>query len=181
MKKDHKQGTIDALNKYYSRQEKERVKALGPKRRNAKPEKEVEKVCLEWMRAVGWSVEIYEAKSTWSPEAGAWINQSMKAGTCDCMGSTGDGHSVAIEFKAPGCLSSFNSIKRTRQREFIVRKIESNCFACVTDSLVRLQTIYGTWLDLKQRNFPDLARQYLMSQLPKKKSGRDDDSELFPD
>lgn len=164
MSKKHRQSTLDALNKYYQNQlPKEPTE--GPARApNKAPEKEVEKACLTWMRARGWSVEIFESKATYSPRAGRYIQQSMKAGVCDCMGSDDLGLGVAIEFKAPGKLSSFNREGNFNQRNFIVGKINANCFACVVDSVSRLETIYLRWVEL--RSDMGSARNYLLSMLP---------------
>lgn len=178
MKKSHRQGTVDALNKYYSRMENERLKELGPRRHNEKPEKLVEKECLKWMRVLGWSVNIFEAKATLD-ESGRWRNTAMKAGVCDCLGNTSEGVSVAIEFKAPGAMSSFNSAARTRQREFILSKIESNCFACVVDSVGRLQSIYEKWIDIRRTDGVGAAKLFLVEQLPKKRVVSTDDEKLF--
>ena len=105
---DHKLRVKNAIDKYLKKQETK----YGPKRTNEKPEKEVEKTCMELMKSWGWSVEVYEAKATFDPRRGVWRQQAMKAGTSDCMGSTDEGISVAIEFKAKGSLSTL----RPRQR-----------------------------------------------------------------
>lgn len=117
------------------------------------------------MRARGWNVEIYEAKATWSSNAGAWVQKGMKAGTCDCMGNTGEGLAIAIEFKAPGALSTFNSDKRYLQKKFIVDKINTNTFACVVDSVSRLEIIFKRWSELVSFD-KNSARNYLLSMLP---------------
>ena len=186
MSEEHKKRVTDALNKYYERQDREirKLNGLdGPRRRNDKPEKEVEKACLAWMRAPeqDWLVEIYEAKSTLKD--GVWRQQAMKAGTCDCMGSLPNGIGVAIEFKAPGRLASFNSEKRFLQRKFIVDRINSNNFACVTDSVERLKIIYEKWRELRSENVDfGVARNYLLSMLPQQREKtRLDDDRLFDD
>lgn len=186
MSEEHKKRVTDALNKYYAKQDKEirKLNGLdGPRRKNEKPEKEVEKACLQYMREQNWLVEIYEAKSTYDPAKGIYRQQAMKAGTCDCMGTLPDGIGVAIEFKAPGRLSSFNAEKRFKQRKFIVDKINSNSFACVTDSVDRLKIIYEKWRELRENNTDfGVARNYLLSMLPQQKEKTGLDSErLFDD
>lgn len=185
---DRKKRVTDALNRYYEKQDREIRKLNGlsePRRKNEKPEKEVEKACLEWMRSdkQNWSVEIYEAKATYDPSKGIYRQQSMKAGVCDCMGTLPDGISVAIEFKAPGRLSTFNSERRFKQRKFIVDKINSNAFACVVDSVDRLVTIYERWRELRAANVDfGVARNYLLSMLPQQKEKtRLEDEPLFDD
>lgn len=165
MAKDHKAGVRDALNKFYQRQAA-KDKPKESRAHYGKPEKEVEKACLEWMRAKGWSVQILEAKATWSPQANRWLQQSMKAGTCDCMGNTDTGIGVAVEFKAPGRLSSINTERRYAQRKFIVDKINTNTFACVVDSVQRLETIWSRWNELREKGALGEARNYLISMLP---------------
>lgn len=162
---DFKKRVSDALNKFSIAD----AKKWGPKtprmKSNKKPEKETEKECLEWMRMKGWSVQILEAKATWSPSLNRWVNHSMAAGTCDCMGSTEDGIAVAIEFKAKGRLSSFNKDSNYRQRKFIVDKINANAFACVVDTSERLQAIYERWMYIRQQS-KEQAKAFLISQLP---------------
>jgi len=173
----HKKSVAAALNRFMTKAAKQAAQPK-PSRTNQKPEKEVEKECLKWMRDKGWNVQIYEAKATWSPAAGQWLQQGMKSGTCDCMGSTSDGHMVAVEFKAPGRLSTFNSQDRYNQRKFIVDKINSNCFACVTDSAARLEFIFTTWVKI-----PDASerRTYLLSMLPQQKESTKPSPKLFED
>jgi hypothetical protein len=166
MSKHRRQSTIDAMNRFYQRQLNE-GKPKESRAHYGKPEKEVEKACLDWMRSRGWSVQIFEAKATWSPEAGRFIQQSMRAGTCDCLGNTDEGIGCAVEFKAPGALSTFNSEKRHLQREFIIQKIKTNCFACVVDSVERLELIYTEWLKIKSED-REKSREYLISMLPQK-------------
>lgn len=167
-----KNSTLDAINRFSQR----KLDELQPKvstRRNKKPEKEVEKACLAWMRARGWSVEIYEAKATYNPRLGFYKNQAMKAGTLDCLGSNEEGHSVAIEFKAPGKLSTFNSPARIKQKEFCLGKIAAGWFSCVADSVERLEQIYTKWYALKLVN-RDLARKFLVEMLPAERESEND-------
>lgn len=157
--------------------EAKRLKASEPKtkRWNKRPEKEVEKKCLTWMRAKGWDVNIFEAKATYDPVRRIYRQQAMKAGTCDCLGNTGDGHSVAIEFKAFGKLSTYANPDNYKQQEFMEKKIQTGCFACVVDSVERLEMMYESWQHYKKLN-PKSGCEYLMLQLPvrKKTSSKDD-------
>lgn len=164
MAKNPKQSVIDAINKF-SQRKLDEGKPKESRKHYEKPEKEVEKACLEWMRTQGWSVNIFEAKATFDPRRQRYISQSMKAGTCDCMGNTSEGVSVAVEFKAPGAISSFNSPKRIKQKQFIINKILTNCFACVVDSVEKLETIYKQWQFLRADG--EAARSYLLKALPK--------------
>lgn len=182
MTKDHRDGARNALNKFYQKQADE----LAPKQpvervRNKAPEKDVERECLKWMRAREWKVEIYEAKAKWNSEAQRFTSTGMKFGTVDCMGSTDEGIAVAVEFKAPGALSTFNREERFLQRKFIVDRINSNAFACVVDSAARLETIYLRWKELRLVGLAE-ARQYLISALPQKtEKTRLKEEKLFDD
>jgi hypothetical protein len=175
MTNEKRQSTIDAINRHAQRQ----LDAAKPKETraaNKAPEKDAEKECLKWMRDKSWSVEIYEAKAVWSASAQSWVQKGMKAGTCDCMGSTDEGISVAVEFKAKGKLSTFNKTGNFLQRKFIVDKINSQAFACVTDSADRLETIYNRWNKIRADD-KGAAKLYLISMLPEdKKSGLEDDA-----
>lgn len=165
----HKKSVAAALHRHH---EKQLTQPDKPKRSNEKPEKEVEKICLAWMRAHQWSVQIYESKATLKD--GVWRQQAMKQGNADCQGSTDDGLSVAIEFKAPGKLSTL----RFHQRQFLTDKINANAFACVVDSLERLQIIYAQWLKLRAVGLGE-ARTYLLSMLPAEPKTKD--KPLFED
>lgn len=145
---------------------------------NDKPEKEVEKACLVWMREQGWSVQIYESKATYSEAAGRFISQNMKAGTADCMGNMASGIGVAVEFKAPTKLSTFSAPANHRQQEFMKEKIYSGCFAVVTDSVHRLYTIYLNWVDLRGMGLIEESKHYLLEMLPKRQK-KDDLTPLF--
>ncbi len=158
---DRKRSTANALNKFLSKQ----IAKPGRKRHNSKPEKEVERACLAWMRSKGWAVEIYEAKATFNPKAGKWIGSTMKAGTVDCQGLMSDGTFVAVEFKAPARIATFNAEKNHRQKEYLVEKIRMNAFGCVVDSARRLQDIFDGYADALLVS-KDQAQMYLMGELP---------------
>lgn len=170
MSTDKKESTRRALENFYAKQENERLKELGltpeglprPRRRNNKPEKITQHECTEWMRGMGWQIEIYESKATLSKD-GVWRQQAMKAGTPDCQGVMPDGVAVAVEFKAKGCLSGFNQPKNHRQKEFILGRIHMGAFACVVDSVALLETIYKGWLERPV----DQRKGYLLACLPK--------------
>lgn len=166
----HKESTRKALVKFLEKQERKNT----PSRKNAKPEKDVEKECLALMRSWGWKVEIYESKANFDPRTGRWRQNSMKAGTCDCMGLMPDGTSVAIEFKAPGKVSTLN--KNENQRDFLEERIKFNAFAAVVDSGQRLKDIFNKWSEL--RNIGTVsAQKYLLDMLPPRK--KDDGGNPF--
>lgn len=152
----------DALDRYYSKLAKQTKR----KTKNRKPEKEVERFCLEWMRQNHWDVQIYEAKATYNPRQGRYMQQSMKAGTVDCQGVLPDGTFVAVEFKAPGRLSTFAAPKNIRQKQYLTQKIEHYAFGACVDSCARLQAIFALYSKIRDEEGKDAAKQYLLSQLP---------------
>lgn len=159
---DRKRSTERALNSYLKKQ------IAGPakrKRHNEKPEKDVERACLAWMRAQGWSVQIYSASATYSVSQQRWTQSAMKAGTVDCQGLMKDGTFVAIEFKAPARLKTFNLDKNHRQKEYLVDKIRMCAFGCVVDSARRLEEIFDGYKDAVLVS-KDQAIMYLLNQLP---------------
>jgi|GEM_PF-6065663 len=162
----YKDRVANALLKYHAKQLK---KDQGPTRKNKKPEKQVEKECLIWMRSRGWSVQIYESKATYDRK-GFWRNQAMKAGNADCQGNDNLGNSVVIEFKAPGKLSTFGLDRNYRQQQYIREKIETGSFACVVDSPTLLETIYAKWRTLKDIGAIEDAKSVLRNALPIKVS-----------
>ena len=166
MSDNYKERVRQAIENFDARQLK---KSQGTTRKNTKPEKTVEAECLLWMRQQKWDVNIYEAKATYDPKRGIYRQQSMRAGTADCMGNTDKGHSAVVEFKAPGKLSTFASPDNIKQQEFIRRKIESGAFACVVDSVQRLVTIYLKWREFIIRGDEQGAKDYLFEMLPTRK------------
>ncbi len=158
MGKDSTKEALDRYLKKISRPKSKRAKS-------GKPEKEVERACLAWMRAKGWSVQIYAASAVYNPSAGRYTGQTMKVGTCDCQGVMPDGTAVAVEFKAPGRLKTFNAEKNHRQKEYLVEKIRFNCFGAVVDSARRLEDIFDGY-QLALLVSKDQAQMYLMGELP---------------
>jgi hypothetical protein len=142
-------------------------KSAPPTRKNAKPEEAVATECIDWMRAQGWSVTIFEAKATFDPRRGIYRQQAMKAGVADCLGNMQDGVSVVVEFKAPGKLTTFARHENVRQQRFLIEKIRSGAFACVVDSAKRLEMIHRKWLEIRNTDGILEAKNFLMSALPK--------------
>jgi hypothetical protein len=165
MSQDHKKRVEQAVLKFHAKHKKETDKLNGliKKRKHTKPEKDVEKECVTWMRTHGWVVQIYESKATLSN--GVWRQQSMKAGNADCQGTLPGGIACYIEFKSPGRLSTFNNPKNQRQIDFILARIDMGAFACVVDSVTLLSHIYSEWKKLRETD-PTEAKNYLLESLP---------------
>lgn len=133
-----------------------------PKRRNGKPERDlVQKPVMAYMRSLGWSVEIYEAKAAWDHNSQSYQSNYMKVGTVDCLGCTDSGRFVAVEFKAPGRISTL----RDHQRQFLIDKINSGAFGCVTDSVERLRSLYAEFLRLMKQDRSQDAKKFLIRNL----------------
>lgn len=173
---DRKRGVRNAIANYISKQERT---ANGPSRKNDKPEKAVEKDCLQWMRNQGWIVNIYESKATYNPGLGRYVSQNMKAGTVDCMGQMPSGLAVLVEFKAPGRRSTFAKESNYRQVKFLKDRIKAGAFGCVVDSSVQLYTIYEKWNQIYESKGQQRAIEYLLEALPKKSNKRKNTEELF--
>lgn len=158
-----KDRALKALENHHRKLANKQIKFT---RRNGKPEKEVERFCLQWMRERNWDVQILESKAVYNANAGRYLRtMSVSAGTCDCIGTLPNGLFVAIEFKAPGRLATFASDRNHLQRDYIINKIKSGCFACVTDSAARLEKIYNAWLEALQVS-PEKGKDTLLSFLP---------------
>jgi len=171
MSQNYKDRIRAAVEKSAAKDLKELDKLNGrvKRKKNMKPEKEVEKACLLWMRSVGFEVQIYESKAIYNAKAGMYMaNPGVKVGNCDCQGIMENGVSVAVEFKAPGRLSTFLKDTNTPQRDFIIKRINMNGFACVVDSVEMLQKIYLDWIAYKAVN-DECAKQFLLSSLPSKR------------
>ena len=150
---DLKSRVQKSVEKFLEKQDK----PLSPRRKNGKPEKEIEKEVLAWCRNRGWDVNVIEAKSTYSESAGRYIAQSVAPGFSDIAGNTQVGLAVYIELKAPGKLSTI----RQQQREFLLRKIGQGCFAVCVDSVSRIETLWNGFCKAYNK------KEYLVEVLPK--------------
>jgi len=169
---DHKKATRSAVEKYIARQEPKPPKT---RRKNEKPElKLTQEPCLKWLRENGFRAKINESKYKYNYEVGKWLAAGIRKGTPDLNATDQYGHSCWIECKAPGKIATIN--KNLAQRRFLEFEIKHGAFACVVDSVERLETIYNNWIDLRMDGFFRLAKDYLMNMLPKQ---RVDNGPLF--
>ena len=180
MSNDPRDSTRKALFAYLDRTERERVKTQTrkPARRNEQPEKLVEKECVQWLEKNNFDGQVYESKAVL--KGGEWRKSGMSYGHSDWMGASPYGELCAIEFKALGKRSTFWKSGNERQQDFILNKIESNCFAVVVDNSVDLDRWFHTWRARKQHD-PIGSKQYLLDLLPKKPKRVTDNSPLFED
>lgn len=132
-------------------------KTLEPKRTYKSPEKDLEALVLDWLRLNKFDVNVVEAKAVFNPKIKRYISGMTTPGFPDVVGNDCDGNAVFVELKAPGRRSTI----RDDQYRFLMRKIESNCFAVCIDSLGMLQQLYNGWKSLDR----DDRQDFLLTQL----------------
>lgn len=160
---------MDAIAGFENKQRKKNAPKKST-RKNNRPEKEVEKEIMSWARDYGMSLHIIEAKATFNPSTGGYHSKSVAPGFPDAVGNYG-AFSCYIEFKAKGRRASL----RENQRDFITKKIHEGAFACVTDGVTHLSSLFVTWLKSQKGT----KIQLLLSDLPTQKTKKDDLEELF--
>lgn len=160
---DYKKRVANAIEKYNRKQCKEKKPRAT---RNKAPEKEVVKICLGWLRSSGFDVHVVEAKAVFSAKAGRYLSSQTTPGMSDIVGNSPEGVACFIEVKAKGKISTL----RENQRQFLINKIHSNCFAVVVDSQDTLQSCYSKWQACRQLNAQH-AKEYLLGLLPNQKPG----------
>jgi hypothetical protein len=152
-----RESTKAALDRFFSKQAKHDQRIP---RKNQKPEFTNTVVpCLEWLRSNGWSVDIVEAKATYSAQAGRYLSGPTEAGMPDLVGCAPDGIGAFIEAKAKGKRSTV----RPQQHAYLTEKISKGAFAVVVDSVEDLERQYLAWASSPG----DYQKQYLLEQLPK--------------
>lgn len=134
-------------------------------KRNKAPEKQLEKQVLEWLREVGCDVNVVEAKATFNPKIGMYLNSMTTPGMADIVGNDSEGFAIYVELKAKGKLSTL----RDNQYEFLKRKILTFSFGVCIDSLDLLKDYYKNW-----KAMPTYAgREYLLDNLEGIKNGKE--------
>ena len=170
MSNQYKRRVSNAIDSFYRREQK---KENRTKRKNDSPEARAAKEVLSALRTMGFSVQIYESKAVFDDKRGVWACKSMQPGQPDIMGVSSEGVGVFVEMKAPGKLSTFWRETNTAQQDFILDRINMNCFSIVTDSVSHMMKLYSGW-----KNAVD-KRQFLMDSLPKRPKRLRDDKPLF--
>lgn len=125
---DKMSSTKKALYRYI---EKSTPKKSRTKKRNAKPEKQVEKQVLTYLNKNGFSVHVIESKAVFNKAAGRYLKGQTDPGMTDIIGCTPKGIAVFVELKAAGKRSTLAE----HQRDFLINKINMGCFACVVDGV----------------------------------------------
>lgn len=156
-----KESTREALYKYLDNQ----LKQSKPRRKNKKPEKNVQYEVEQWLEKHGFDYDIVESKAVYHEQSGRYLHGQTSSGFSDIVANDSNGLAVYIELKAPGRRSTL----REKQRDFLTRKIKSNCFAVVVDSPTLLADCYNEFYEIRDKKSKEGARQYLLSLLPKKR------------
>jgi len=164
-KDDHIKRIEAILHKQQVKAMKENDPLKKPRAKNKKPEKEVEKEVMAWLKRNAFYCHVVESKAVFSEKTGSYLHGQATPGFPDVVGCAGDGTAVFIELKAKGKISTVSF----KQYSFLRRAIEHNAFACVTDSEDDLKFKWECFC--KGDNMLDL--------LPKKKFDELDNSPLF--
>ena len=149
----------DAIKLSVQRHAKKQLRTPRTKA-NGKPEKAVEKACMDWLRNNGFSVNVVESKAVYNAQAGRYLKGQTDQGFSDAVGCHNSGLAVFIEFKAPGRLSTL----RPSQKAFLRDKIDFGAFACVVDGPERLEQIWKEFEKERQSGVNNAAsKTYLLS------------------
>jgi hypothetical protein len=123
-----------------------------------RPEKLVERDIMAWAFQRGWLLHVIDSKKQRNAKGDFVFSDAAPTGISDLVGCDKRGQAVYIELKAPGK----ESVCRLEQRNFLLRVIEHNAFACVVSSPEQLEEIYCTWVGHEN------GRKYLTSKIPTK-------------
>lgn len=157
-----------AMDRYYKRQMGDNSRA--PKRKNEKPEKIVERLVMAWCKKHKLDVSVVECKGVYNAKTHTFLHGMTEPGYSDLSGNNELGMAVYIELKAKGRRSTL----RSKQKEFLERKIRAGCFAAVVDSPELLEEIYYNWGNYINKNMIAEAKQYLLGQIPKRRDQKED-------
>ena len=173
LSKEQKQRIIDSMAEF-ERKHKEPIEVTR-KRKNNSPEKDLVKLIMLWLKENNFTCTVIESKAAYNPKIGRYMSSQVGTrGYCDISGNDNEGRAIYIEVKAKDRLYML----KEHQREFLISKIKSNCFAVACDSVTKLQHWYNTFISLPFNQRQD----YLMSLLPKKRPSKtDQDGPLFND
>lgn len=152
MSDDYKKRIQASIEKFHKR---ELNQPTG--RRNQKPEAKIENEIYKHLNEIGWSIDFYESSSFGiSPE---YQDYKVKPGHSDLAGNLPNGIACYVEVKAKGKRSTLSD----NQRQFLIEKINTNCFAIVADSLEYVLNTFQTW------QATPIKKAFLLKELPIKK------------
>jgi hypothetical protein len=156
MSDDPKDRVRKAMENYYKRNEPRE------QRRNNKPEAVIETSIYEKLIELGWSVDYYES-STFGLTNQYSQDYKVRPGHSDLGGNLPNGIACWIECKDKGKRSNLSD----NQRQFLIEKISTNCFAIVADSIESVLDQYNQWLNCENK------KAYLLKSIPIKKERAD--------
>lgn len=156
-----------ALYKYMSKQAKQSLRDMKPKRRNKKPENAAQADIVKRGRRDGFELYITDSSAKWNSEAQAYVSDVFEKGMSDLTGDK-DAVPCYVEVKAPGKRSTL----KEHQRQFLIRKINRGCFVCCSDRYEHLIKLWNKW------RLSGKDSKILMADLPASKI-KDDKGPLF--
>lgn len=152
MQNDYKKRIENAMSGYH----KKNLPKKPRKKSNGSPEGKLVLELKRHLQSLGWSMSVIESKAVYNKEAGRYMSGKAEIGYPDLSGNTPDGIAVFIEVKAKGRRGAI----RPDQREFLLKKIETNCFAICTDSIEHIDRVFNEWV------ITPLRKHLLLADLP---------------
>lgn len=127
------------------------------------PEKSItEPEILAWGLKNGFDLSVVDTAAVYNPYAGRYLRRQASESLPDLIGNHGP-LSVWIELKAPKKRRSI--LQTPHQLNFLKRKIEQGCFACVTDSALHLNELWHKYKTASE----DQKKSILLADLPQYK------------
>ena len=155
---DYKKRVKQALENHYAKQE---YTPPEPRRKNQKPEKQVEQEILLWCNRQQWDVDVIEAKAKFNTATMQYTGRAASPGVADIIGNTQNGLSTYIELKSKG--RRVGSALAPKQRAFLTRKIRTGCFAVMADSVEYIDRVWSHFCSLPTKEH---RVAYLLNELP---------------
>lgn len=129
--------------------------------KNKKPEEIFKREIVSYLIRHGFDIDVVESKAVFSQKMRRYLHSQATPGMSDLVGNDMNGHACFIELKAPKKIKTL----RDNQRRFLIKKIESNAFACVVDSIDLFCKLYSQWVTLR-KECELKAKQFLIESLP---------------
>lgn len=161
MSDDYKKRIQASIEKFHKR---ELNQSTVVKRKNNKPEAKIENEIYKHLNSIGWSIDFYESSTFGiNPE---YQDYKVRPGHSDLAGNLPNGIACYIEVKNTGRRSTLSD----NQRQFLIDKINTNCFAVVADSLSYVLNTFETWQNSQ------FKKAYLLKELPPERTkGKQED------
>jgi hypothetical protein len=132
--------------------------------RNSGKEKTItEPLIRRWAKRIGMDLSVVDTAAVYNPYAKRYLRAQASESLPDLIGNYFS-LSVWIELKSPKLRRSI--LQNQQQVDFLIRKINQGCFACVTDSVEHLETIWTNYWKTPSEN----RIQFLLDDIPKRKT-----------